>query len=76
MGLFFNRDEPDYSAQRAQGQALVNKAKGRAQEDEDEYNVLKAKQKADAEALKRRSTNMSGGGRAGLMYGGNAQGVA
>jgi len=73
MGLFGNLfggkiDTSD--ADRALADEKRASAKERATTD-----ALKAKQQQERNALKLRQKNMQGGGRSGLMFGGNQQGV-
>ena len=57
-------------------EALIAAEKKAADEEKARYNALKREQAEQRSQLKARSTSMQGGGRRGLMYGGNAQGVA
>ena len=68
MGLIFNSKKPT-------SEEMLSAAEAQAKADEDEFKALQAQQKADAAAFKKRSQTMQGGGRQGLMFGGNAQGV-
>jgi len=72
MGLFSGKSRSGIGSQ---GQSLVDDAKALADRDKAEFEALRKQQSEDAQALKKRSKSMQGGGRAGLMYGGNAQGV-
>lgn len=73
MGLFsglFGK-KTDTSAEHA----LLIEEQQRARDEKERTDALKRKIDEDRNALKSRSANMQGGGRAGLMFGGNERGV-
>ena len=60
----------------AKEKSLLADEKARSDKEKAEADALKAKQEEDRKALKQRGTGMRGGGRKGLMFSGDQQGVA
>ena len=77
MGLLFGRrkekEEADKRYEMAQG--LASDVQSLVDQERERFEALRKKQIDEAVAYQKRSQNMQGGGRRGLMYGGNAQGV-
>ena len=74
MGLLdsiFGNKKADTTAVRS----LLNKEKATADAEKADLEALKAKQKEEELAFKARKASMRGGGRRGLMYQQNTQGV-
>ncbi len=76
MGLLkkvFGKDD-DYDD--SEEKAMLAEEKQQTEAETAKYNALKKQQEEDRYALKQRGKGQRGGGRTGLMYGGNQQGVA
>lgn len=75
LSRLFGKDKRDTVDTRDEEALLAEEAR-LAKEKEDEVNALEASRKKSASELATRGTNMQGGGRKGLMFRGNSQGVA
>ena len=75
MGLFSGLFGKKKKASDPAGDALRAEEARVAQEERDRADALKRKQEEERLALKTRGATMQGGGRAGLMFGANRQGV-
>ena len=70
-----SKTEDKLDALKPEAQALYADVSKVAEEERKRFEELQKKQLEERIAYQKRQTNLQGGGRQGLMYGGNAMGV-